>query len=367
MKVGILTHPLHGNYGGILQAWAMQRILKKRGYKVETFDIRIRLSRGRELIAAFNRLILKILRRYEGPIFCEYAMRRYWYGIRQDLLSFIKKNISLKRYDTIKDIPSGKYDIILVGSDQVWRDIYISYLFHTHDCEDVFLYNIAHSSRKVAYAASLGVDAWSYSTTETERIRQALSRFYAVSVRETSGVKLLAEHASCNAQWVLDPTMLVDADEYRDLYKKKEVGAKYKDSVVSYILDSTPDKENLIKRVALSLNVEMHELKRAEDVRQLSIEEWLYAIDQARIIVTDSFHGCVFSIIFRKPLIFVMNQDRGNARFDSLIEKFKLGNNLVTTSQDLEPDKDYHLPSDIDILLRQYRDESQAFLDKALS
>lgn len=370
MKVGILTHPLRDNYGGILQAWALQTILKSRGADVETFAMTPPKRPHFELaLAQVKRTILKLIGRCDIPIFYERKMRKHKQHINQHFIKFVKNNIKIRKLRSVRDIPANEYDTIVVGSDQVWRDIYIRWLCLTDDRADAFLYNLDDKCLRFAYAASIGIDTWTFTPDETMRIRKALKLFKAVSVRELSGVPLLLEHADCKAEWVLDPTMLMSAENYRRLINANGgATGSYKGKIVSYILDATQDNDRLINKVMKAKGMAHVELQvTGEDAIRTPIQDWLEAIADAEMIVTDSFHGCVFSIIFGKPLIFIKNEERGNARFDSLIEAFGIGNNLVACSNDFDPDKDYSLPKDIDEKLAHYRKISNDFLDKALA
>ncbi len=365
MRIGILTHPLRDNYGGILQAWAMQAILKRRGAEVETFAMTFsKQSRFELMLIQIKRAILKLIGKCDIPVFYEQKMQH----VNQHFIRFIRDNITLRKIRSAKEIPSNEYDAIAVGSDQVWRDIFRG-LCLTDDRADAFLYSLDDNCMRFSYAASIGIDTWTFTTDETKRIRKALQRFKAVSVRELSGVPLLLENADCKAEWVLDPTMLLTREDYRRLVKVNGgVNGTYKGKIVSYILDATEDKDKLINMVVSAKHGEHLELKISdENAVRTSIQEWITAIDDAKIVITDSFHGCVFSIIFGKPLIFIMNEERGNARFDSLIKKFGIDNNLVNTPDDFDPNKDYSLPKDINDKLSLYRKISNDFLDKALN
>lgn len=369
-KIGIFTHPLHSNYGGILQAWALQCVLRKRGFDVETFAISCpRQSKFQEAFVYLKRIILKFLGKYSGPIFLEISNRRIYNRVNGNLKRFVSQNIRLKRLKSINDVPQDVYDTIIVGSDQVWRDIYTNWISQSNRREDAFLYSIDGSFNRIAYAASFGIDSWTFNKEETIHIQDALKRFKAISVRESSGEWLLSNYANCKSQWVLDPTMMLNEQDYIQLYESIVTNSVLgKGKVVTYILDPSDDKNIIINKVVESRNSERLELNIIDENRKkTSIEDWLCAISNAEIVITDSFHGCVFSIIFRKPLIFIMNEDRGNARFDSLIEKFGIDNNLLSTPNDLISEKDYFLPSDVEEKLVDYRQISNNFLDKALS
>ena len=99
----------------------------------------------------------------------------------------------------------------------------------------------------------------------------------------------------------------------------------------------------------------------------ISVEEWVRKIASTKMVVTDSFHGCVFSIIFRKPLIFIGNTSRGNARFDSLIRTFGLHKNMLSDISEFDPSFSYNLPEDIDARIEKLRNYSYSFIKNNLN
>lgn len=366
MRIGILTHPLWDNYGGILQAWALQQVLLRRGHKVETFCITSgRSSLPRMVLIGIKRLFLNMKEHGDVPAF--YELNKYLHDKKTDsqLLRFIKNNIHLHRIPSAKRIPEDLYDALIVGSDQVWRKKYINNLVcQTNDISDAFFYNIKKDIIRIAYSASFGVDIWEYDKSETKKIKEALSRFSGVSVRELSGIDLLKNNVEYSAVAVLDPTMLLGKEDYIKLIKDSSFTPNLDaPTVVSYILDKSKFKASLIRDVCSSRQIKNIELKKdTSDGIKLSIAEWLYYITNASIVITDSFHGCVFSIIFGKPLIFIKNEGRGNARFDTLIKHFGIENNLVTETTSFDLFKDYSLPKDLPEKISELRQKSLDFL-----
>ena len=182
MKIGILTLPLHTNYGGILQAYALQTVLERMGHEVEVLDKPDQIHRPlwrnamtfakRFALRAFGKNVsLNYQKEYNTR---ESAKRRY-------TKAFIQKYISRRIIDRYEKISPNDYDAIVVGSDQVWRrrympgnDVKIAYLEFTRG------WNI----KRIAYAASFGVDTWEYNPKDTKNALKAIQRFDAVSTRE---------------------------------------------------------------------------------------------------------------------------------------------------------------------------------------
>ena len=136
-----------------------------------------------------------------------------------------------------------------------------------------------------------------------------------------------------NASHVLDPTMLLDVQDYVDLVKRADI-PKSKGTLLCYILDETESTTDLISRLASETGlVPFRGNSRVEDWSaplaeriQPPVEQWLRGFMDAELVVTDSFHACVFSILFHKPFVVVGNKERGLARVKSLLKMFGLEN-----------------------------------------
>ena len=194
--------------------------------------------------------------------------------------------------------------------------------------------------KRIAYAASFGVDNWEFSDLETKRCKKLVKSFDAVSVREFSGIELCRRYLDVDACQVLDPTMLLDECDYIHLVEKESEG-KSAGSLLFYILDPEQSKLDYIAKVAVSLNLVpfsvMPELqvgaKTIVDIDRCvfpSVTKWLRGFMDAEFVVCDSFHGAVFSIIFNKKFVVLGNEKRGMARFYSLLKMYGLEERLIT-------------------------------------
>jgi hypothetical protein len=228
--------------------------------------------------------------------------------------------------------------------------------------------------KRVAYAASFGIDSWDYTESETSQIKQLVQQFDAISVREDSGVDLCQKYLGVHAEHVVDPTMLLDKADYVRLIEAANV-PKSKGNLFEYVLDASAEKTEFINRVAADRgltpfsvhnpNVENGDVP-AEMRVQPPVEQWLRAFLDAEFVVTDSFHACVFSIIFGKPFIAVGNAQRGNARFNSLLKMFGLEHHLIATAKEYSPDADFSLGEDVAHRLGELRAPGYQFLKKSL-
>lgn len=337
MKIGILTLPLHTNYGGILQAYALQTVLERMGHEVVVFDKILpepSLSLWKCPFVYSKRLVNKLLGRKDNIVFLEQYVSKIKPIIQQNTNKFIKNYIHRVSFKTFAKIPNADtFNAIIVGSDQVWRPIY----FGEDHVDDAFLaFARGWNIKRIAYAASFGVDKWEYSPLQTETCKSLLHNFDAISVREESGVKLCRECLECKAQLVLDPTMLLDKSDYVKIIKTSNV-PKSKGNLLVYILDETPDKTALIKNIADKFNLKPFRVgSNTENIHaplneriQPPVEEWLRGFYDAEFVITDSFHACVFAILFEKQFVVIGNKKRGMSRFFSLLSQFGLENRLI--------------------------------------
>lgn len=378
MKIGILTLPLNSNYGGVLQAFALQTVLKRMGHDVLEVELKknlrwqypplwkIPLSFGKRFLFKY------IVRRKNQKILLERYERKIYPLLVHDILEFISKYIKQFKVDKFIDC-KGKFDVWICGSDQIWR--YKYYLFFEGDIANVYLKFLGDDScKRIAYAASFGTDNWEYPAKETAECKNWIQKFDAVSVREETGVKLCSTYYDIKAKHVLDPTMLLSKDDYVDLIEKSDV-PKSKGNLFCYILDNTDEKMNVVKNIEKQRHLSSFFMNGdcgnwTEDLEkriQPPVESWLRAFYDSEFIVTDSFHACVFSILFHKQFLVIGNKERGLARIYSLLSMFGLEDRLTSdTGLDINRMKtiDYDR---VDEILAKHREESRTFLIQALT
>lgn len=345
MRVSILTQPLGHNYGGLLQAYALQTYLKKLHCEVETVDRRKPVGNSL-LIKSYIRNVIKLLL---GRIKSIPTERRQSEALR-NLVDFRDRRLAMSPTITtekqIRDyFRARKFDVVIVGSDQVWRPLYSPSILNFYLD---FLKDIDSPEKRLAYAASFGVDNWEYTDDLTEKCKVLARQFCAVSVREKSAVELCENKFGVSAKCVVDPTLLLEPTEY-DLLISEGTENKSKGCVLSYILDPAPEKRSISDIVGKALGADVFSVKpeysiaqvRAVDIGQCcfpSVENWLQALRYASFVVTDSFHGVAFSILFNKPFIAIGNSTRGMARFESLLSQFGLVERLVESRNEVTPE-----------------------------
>ena len=341
MRIGILTLPLHTNYGGILQAYALQTVLERMGHEVCLIEKSpyLRLPAWKAPLV-YGKRVLKNMIGCPCPIFYEQQVnRKIRYEnpiIRQNTDKFINKYIKRRIFNDFSEIKEKDFDAIVVGSDQVWRPRYFCGLTHSR-IENAYLqFSKGWDIKRVAYSASFGTDDWEYNPDQTKICRKLVKCFDAISVREKSACNLCRSNFDIEVELVLDPTMLLSANEYIRIFEKSSV-TRSPGTLLSYVLDESPEIIGLIEDFAKSNGLKSFRVNsKVEDVTaslvdriQPPVEQWLRGFYDAEFVITDSFHACVFSIIFNKPFIAIGNQGRGLSRFSSLLEEYGLCDRLL--------------------------------------
>ena len=312
MKIGIVTQPLYANYGGILQNYALQQVLKKMGHEPVTLDYMPSLSFGRYLLYAGKTFVCAFSPAKRHPLkpYSRFLKRP------SDIKSFIDNNIALTR--TIPDytgkvLKKNGIEAIIVGSDQVWR-----YSYNSHYLEDMYLdFAKDYDCPKIAYAASFGVDKWDCPDVKTVEAKELIKQFRAVSVREDSAVGLCRDYLGADATVVLDPTLLLTASDYQKFCSAPQ--AEEGPYLAAYVLDINEEKNAFIEKVAEERGLKVKSMTVSGS--GCSIEEWLTTINNASYVITDSYHGTIFSIIFGKQFHTIVNKERGADRFVTMFEK----------------------------------------------
>ena len=424
MKVAIFTLPLVNNYGGILQAYALQRALESYGFDAPVVNLKIR-QRG-----FFSRDYLKFLlakliyfKKYKNA---EFSTLRYY----TDTQRFIAQNI-----ETTREIYSPaalkrlfeqeKFGACVLGSDQVFNPPYFDAF------ENDFSLGFApQSCIKIAYAASFGGKSFK-GTRDLELHKANLAKFKAISVRERGATALCESvFGISGAAFVLDPTLLAGREVFEKFIssaansvkpggaelaqrdtencaeaddvqiaicaasqetKAAKIGAAaqnlngtaadiadtafsaqdagenavcaantaQKGQIFAYILDQNERKSEILKSVSEREGLGVREVN--DKANRVSIEEWLSLIAGAQLVITDSFHGCAFSILFNKPFFAFINENRGSSRFYSLFESFELQDRVIKSASDVSLSKQVDWARVNEILWRR-REASREFL-----
>lgn len=378
MRIGILTLPLCTNYGGNLQAYALQTVLQRMGHEVVVLDVRdkpIQLPPLSNRIWTYiKRILLKLGGKYHNVILYSTAIRNAKTKVRH-INRFIYSYINRAVVDNLDDAKNLNLDAIVVGSDQVWRGCYFRF-FWGKDMAAAFTGFLEEPIIRIAYAASFGTDEWEFTDEETTSCRELIRKFSMVSTREVSGLELCRKYLGCNdCHHVLDPTMLLDRTDYIKL--SDEAGMPHSEgSLLCYILDETDYKISAVREVVAQRGLKPCDvnfqdrsffMRLPKDGGYPPIEKWLRGFEDATMVITDSFHACVFSILFNKPFIVFGNAERGMTRFNSLLSTFGLEKCLIADKGNFEiPIVDYNWER-VNKILAERKAECWQLLSRAIS
>lgn len=375
MRIAVLSSfafaKIYENYGSALQYFALQNYLKKMGHSV--FWIRyipkkergISRSRLKKLLSPSA--TLNFLRQRLN------ASRQVSYPRGFDDFFYKYLNLSERTFDSIEELREfpPEADVYIVGSDQIW---------HSAN-EIVFLDFGPKDIKRISYAAS---SKWGHLSSDWYRIaRKYISSFYAVSVREKQGIIECAKAGRNDAKWVVDPTLLLKKEDYLKLLAVKNP-CEGNGFLLGYFLNidsisSIPWQEikGLSSRKGLGLKViplqGAEKCIPRENIIIPTLEEWVQLYSDADYVVTNSFHGTVFSIIMKKPFLVTLQKGhtaRENARFTSILGSLGLEGRIYDSdggeSIIVRMDEEI-IWSDVEDKLNELTESSKEFLRMAIS
>lgn len=316
VKVAILTfHNSPNNAGAVLQAWALQRAVDRLGHNAQVIDYH-RKHADYNKWWSFNSFggLCYTLKRFPCEI------------IRQERCNAFRR-CSLKLVGTKHGgcVDFQDADAYIVGSDQVFNPR------NNEMIPDFLLDFVPHGKKRIAYGASFGTDA--FPDEYMQMLGKSLPRFNALSVREDSGAETVKRIADVDAQVVLDPTLLHNAEEYRPLMEEeRSVSLPLEPYVFMYIIGGHHDARRIAlekameigaKRIVVMTNgrAEWHlpQLGIFRRIHVYSPSDFLAHIASAAYVVTNSFHGTAFSIVFNRPFISLRNGTPGDSRMTTLL------------------------------------------------
>lgn len=378
MKIGILTLPLRTNIGGILQCYALQTVLQNMGHEVVVLDRDFSYPSFKVLLrrlGSFVKCLVKVLILKKNDVRIVNPFKLHYYpsytvcdNSRLDCFvnMYICKTKPIRSSRELRlYVLSHHLDCIVVGSDQVWRESY------SPSITDYFLGFIPSCMKikRIAYAASFGASTNSISSLKMKECVCLAKEFNFISMREASGVEMLKSLFGLDAVHVLDPTLLLKNEHYMRLINVKNIHVELE----TYILDRDSVKDEIIDYISDKMHLSRSDFS-PELINGVSVhptvESWLSVFENADFIVTDSFHGCVFSIIFRKRFMVILNGERGVDRIYSLLDMFGLNDRLIRSFEDIKRRESVlYTPIDYDAVYERYgklKDYSMSFLCNAL-
>lgn len=392
MKIGIVTYVRTDNYGAELQGYALQKKLNLMGYDAEVINIdKVEID-----AATFREMALKgIVRRLKrNPIsgmasiihIAVNMLRNKWMGgvndggavssrqaRRQDAfkefwLNAIRHSPYVPLSELYDSEVAKKYDVLIAGSDQIWNYTRTSYL------DPYFLTFAPKGVRKLSYAASFSIS--NIPESRQEQYRQLINNIDQISVREAEGVDIVRQLTGRDAELVLDPTLLLEKEEWMGVASGRiNINEPY---VLTYSLNSSKGYWKIVTSYAKKYGLKIVNLRhdfRDNDIPAYQMDvfdagprEFLYLIAHASLVITNSFHGTIFSINFGVPFLSVINRiSETNSRILSILNALGLNAQLM---YDDTPDLNRPVSLDYTVAhatLSVERAKSIDFLNKYLS
>lgn len=243
---------------------------------------------------------------------------------RNHNISFINSTVNLVIIKNFSEIKESDFDILMVNSDQTWS-VYVQ------DFYNIAFLKFAEKweKPKFVYGASLGFDTWKFNDTDEKVAKKLMKKFSGISVREKVSVDLIKKHLDLNAIFVLDPTLLINKKYYLKLIKDYQSyiikGINNEQYIFAYILKKKKNLQIYLSRVKKKLKLPIFYVTIGNKDQ---VKEFLYGINSCKAVITNSFHGTIFSIIFNKPFVTfkMMNND---CRLNNLIEIFNIGDRII--------------------------------------
>lgn len=378
-KLGIITW-YWGNYGSILQAYALQKTLSELGYDCETV---CHCVNGKTFTRLKYRLkhmgIPQTFKFYFKKVYTKFYLKAKNLHIsrREDIFrNFIEKNILLSRnrYNNSNfEKCSDEYDVLVCGSDQIWNPNF------TFLSEFYWLGFASKNTIKVSYAPSLGVKE--ITTKQSVIIENFLQSFSGISVREKSSELVLKKVLGnkFDIQTVLDPTLLLEKEKWSSVSEGRSVPDNY---LFAYLIRGSQKQRNYITNIAKEMKLklvvypflELDSIERDEftwgDMRVFedSPFDFIEKIRNASLIITDSFHCSVFSIIYHKDFYVLRKANDKTSQFgrlDNLLTMFGQSERIISEYDSFNLKNVSY--DGVDEILKQRRESSISFLRNAIN
>ncbi len=362
MRVGLLTFHAAYNYGAMLQAFATQKVLEEIGVEVEILDFYPKANERKNLNLNLTFSIKQIIKQFIA-LFDDDIQYKY-----TKFKKFRSRMKLTTRYYSLEDLERAElnYDMIIVGSDQVWNI--------QNGINEMYLLDfVPKHIPKISYASSFGAAIVSdeYSSIFVKH----LTTFKAVSVREIDGVNFLQKLLRKKVSHVLDPTLLLTLDHWKRLITRIPIDYDY---VFTYGLSKNEKSIEFLRAVSERYNLPVigipmgervpKEFDTEKDIKDAGPDEFLSYLHGATVVVTGSFHGLAFSINFNKTF-YVIKHDSRNSRMDSLLKILGLTERQEYTPDDVKNLKGEDLYIDfrgVNCKLSEERIKSQKYLTTAL-
>lgn len=366
LKIAIITINDNNNYGNRLQNYALQQFLKELCVSIDSiwYDRKEDCILNRKFWN-WKSIIKYIINRKN---FREYANKYYLRDVLRvyNIRKFTQKYIHTKYDFTIKKNINDEYDYFITGSDQVWNP---NFWYEKEKYSTARFLKFASKDKRIAYAASIAIPE--IPKDKEQFFKDSLNEMKAISMREKAGAKLVKNLTGREVPVLVDPTILLSKEEWQKIEMLPEwySGEKY---ILTYFLgNSSP----VIEKIAKKNNWKIYNLMDKDnfDLYTSRVEEFLYLIDHAQLVATDSFHACVFSILMNTPFLVVNRQEKGMAdmtsRIDTLMELFGYQDRYIINGKcDLSDEEILHMDfSKVKDIQEREKKRSIAYMKEALN
>lgn len=365
MRVGIVTLTGYFNYGNRLQNLALQKVLESLDIDVQTIEVGLEYKRSKKTILrrlmisffSFMKIKKNIVDKHKNILIDEKRNSRIY--------KWSSKNIRISTYRLldggVNSHINSKFDYFITGSDQVWNPYYEGY-------KGQYFLDFADQNKRLSYAASFGV-----SQIPDEKIKEYkswISQMNHISVREHEGKNIVERLTNKKADVVLDPTMLLNKDEWLKIMNKP-CDMPSKRYILTYFLGEKDDNyHNFIKSLEKEKDlVVIDVLDKNSNFYCVDPSEFIYLINHADVMITDSFHGAVFSILMETPFVIFERQDNCvsmNSRIDTLVSTFKMESRLSRNIKSIENVYNINF-NHVDEILKYEREKAIRYLKNAFS
>lgn len=374
-KVGIITIVKVNNYGAELQAYATQKALQLMGYDAEIIDYLFYKNPGHKATRASKPVFpMPIKKRISEFLYPKISRIKQLIQHNEAVetrktryTEFHKLNTRFsKEYRSIEELNGAQmdYDAYIVGSDQVWNPGNYTSL------NPYFLKFAPKGKKRLSYASSIGLSSLPESTFVY--YREAMGGLDAISVREENAVDLVKQVSGCKAQWVLDPTLLLNSNEWSEV--AKEVVLDCDKYVLLYELTPCPYLKTLAMHVAKEKRAKVVRITKDAvaieqdgsviNVTDAGPAEFLWLFKHAEFVVTNSFHGTAFSILMNKDFYVVTPaRKKNNSRQQSILNLFGLTDRLMLENASLPSLEQMTIDFvPVNKILEDQREQSKKFL-----
>ena len=361
MNVAIITFHNSTNYGAVLQAFALQKKIFDLQNNVEIIDYVCQHKKNMYKIAEFKKnasLKYNLLQIINAPLVLSKNRKMY---------KFMNKNykLTLKKFYSSKEVRKylKQWDKVICGSDQIWN------YNNTGFDKTYFLDFIDDEDKKISYAASFGVE--NIENKYIEEYKKLLSGIKYLSVREESGKKIIKKILNRDVKVVLDPTLLLGKNEWCEFssvkyMKKDKYILLYTLHYSSEIIDIAKKLSEKLKYKVIMISTRMKYYFSSFKCLNPNPNEFVNLINNAEYVITDSFHGTVFSINLEKEFFVYLNDKlKNNSRVENILSVFGLENRILKNNNDFKIQKKINYQN-ISYILSKLRNDSIEFLVNSL-